>query len=100
MPRVGLEPTTPVFERTRTVHGLDRAATVIGRLLNNKVNETIMVEERCKFSPESRVTNQKTRNLGMSNTAHDRLCGLMVRVLGYRSGGPGSIPGTTRKKKE
>jgi hypothetical protein len=25
-----------------------------------------------------------------------RLCGLVVRVLGYRSGGPGSIPGTTR----
>jgi hypothetical protein len=29
----------------------------------------------------------------------DRLCGLVVRVLGYRSGGPGSIPGTTKKKK-
>jgi hypothetical protein len=28
----------------------------------------------------------------------DRLCGLVVRVVGYRSGGPGSIPGTTRKK--
>jgi hypothetical protein len=28
----------------------------------------------------------------------DRLCGLVVRVLGYRSRGPGSIPGTTRKK--
>jgi hypothetical protein len=28
----------------------------------------------------------------------DRLSGLVVRVLGYRSGGPGSIPGTTRKK--
>jgi hypothetical protein len=28
----------------------------------------------------------------------DHLCGLVVRVLGYRSGGPGSIPGTTRKK--
>jgi hypothetical protein len=27
----------------------------------------------------------------------DRLCGLAVRVLGYRSGGPGSIPGTTKK---
>jgi hypothetical protein len=27
---------------------------------------------------------------------YDRLCGLVVRVLGYRSGGPGSIPGTTR----
>jgi hypothetical protein len=30
---------------------------------------------------------------------HDRLCGLVVRVLGYRYGGTGSIPGTTRKKK-
>jgi hypothetical protein len=32
-----------------------------------------------------------------------RLCGLVVRVLGYRFGGPGSIPGTTRfseKKKK
>jgi hypothetical protein len=28
----------------------------------------------------------------------DRLCGLAVRVLGYRFQGPGSIPGTTRKK--
>jgi hypothetical protein len=28
----------------------------------------------------------------------DRLCDLVERVLGYRSGGPGSIPGTTRKK--
>jgi hypothetical protein len=28
----------------------------------------------------------------------DRLCGLVVRVIGYRSGGPGSIPATTRKK--
>jgi hypothetical protein len=34
----------------------------------------------------------------------DRLCGLVVRVLDYKSGGPGSISGTTRfsggKKKE
>jgi hypothetical protein len=31
------------------------------------------------------------------------ICGLVVRVLGHRSGGPGSIPGTTRfsgKKKK
>jgi hypothetical protein len=27
-----------------------------------------------------------------------RLCGLVVRVLGYRSRGPGSIPGITKKK--
>jgi hypothetical protein len=29
---------------------------------------------------------------------YDRLCGIVVRVLGYRSGGPDSIPGTARKK--
>jgi hypothetical protein len=29
-PRVGFEPTTLVFERAKTVHALDRAATVIG----------------------------------------------------------------------
>jgi hypothetical protein len=28
----------------------------------------------------------------------DRLCGLVVRVLGYRSGRLGLIPGTIRKK--
>jgi hypothetical protein len=32
------------------------------------------------------------------NRKHDRLCGLVVRVLDYRSGGPGSIPDTARKK--
>jgi hypothetical protein len=30
MPRVGFEPMIPLFERTETVHALDRAATVIG----------------------------------------------------------------------
>jgi hypothetical protein len=29
---------------------------------------------------------------------YDRLYGLVVRVPGYRSGGPVSIPGATRKK--
>jgi hypothetical protein len=37
--------------------------------------------------------------LNMVLTYIDRLCGLVVRVLGYRSGGPGSILGTTRKRK-
>jgi hypothetical protein len=36
--------------------------------------------------------------LYLLGVANDRLCGLVVRVLGYRSEGPGSIPGTTRKK--
>jgi hypothetical protein len=34
--------------------------------------------------------------LGMGGgVSIDRLCGLVVRVLSYRSGGPGSIPCTT-----
>jgi hypothetical protein len=35
MPRVGFEPTIPVFERTKTVHALKRAATVIGPFLSH-----------------------------------------------------------------
>jgi hypothetical protein len=30
MPQMGFAPTTPVFERAKTIHALDRAATVIG----------------------------------------------------------------------
>jgi hypothetical protein len=30
MPQVEFEPTIPVFDRAKTVHALDRAATVIG----------------------------------------------------------------------
>jgi hypothetical protein len=35
MPRVGFEPTIPVFERAKMVHASDRAVTVIGELYNN-----------------------------------------------------------------
>jgi hypothetical protein len=31
MPHVGFEPTIPVFEGAKTVHALERAATVIGK---------------------------------------------------------------------
>jgi hypothetical protein len=37
-------------------------------------------------------------NFNIVTFPFDRLCGLVVRVFGYRSGDPGSIPGTTRKK--
>jgi hypothetical protein len=32
IPRLGLEPTTTVFERAKAVHASDRAATVIGQM--------------------------------------------------------------------
>jgi hypothetical protein len=31
MPRVGLEPKTPMFRQAKTLHALDRATTVIGQ---------------------------------------------------------------------
>jgi hypothetical protein len=37
MPLVGFEPTIPVFERAKTVHALDRAATVIGSLVKHSL---------------------------------------------------------------
>jgi hypothetical protein len=39
----------------------------------------------------------EVKRMGLAPGA-DHLCGLVVRVPGYRSGGPGSISGTTRKK--
>jgi hypothetical protein len=39
---------------------------------------------------------EETRELENVRLLKDRLCGLVVRVLGYRSRGPGSIPGTTK----
>jgi hypothetical protein len=37
MPRVGYESTIPVFERAKTVHASDRAATVIGSIDNTNI---------------------------------------------------------------
>jgi hypothetical protein len=33
MPRAGFKPTIPVFKRAKTVHALDRAATLIGKYI-------------------------------------------------------------------
>jgi hypothetical protein len=38
IPRVGFEPTILVFEREKTVHALERAATVIGNYIVNDMD--------------------------------------------------------------
>jgi hypothetical protein len=48
-------------------------------------------------TPLCEVLNQGTAICISNNDQSDRLCGLVVRVLGYRSGGPSSIPGTKKK---
>jgi hypothetical protein len=53
MPRVGFEPTIPVFERPKTVHALDGAATVIGMKLES-LNENLtqhVLQMITKFIP-------------------------------------------------
>jgi hypothetical protein len=42
----------------------------------------------------------KVYEFGAEYLFKDRLCGPVVRVLDYRSGGLGPIPGTTRIKKK
>jgi hypothetical protein len=44
------------------------------------------------------VSSFQNFNYNLVRISHGRLCGLVVSVLGYRSGGPGSNPGTTRNK--
>jgi hypothetical protein len=44
MPQVKFEPTTPVFQRAKRVHALDRAATVIGQ----QGTRNIRHQQRCK----------------------------------------------------
>jgi hypothetical protein len=56
---------------------------------------SVMVKALC-YKPEGcGFHTQWGEFLNLPNPS-DRLCGLVVRVLGYRSGGPGSIPGTSR----
>jgi hypothetical protein len=61
------------------------------------------------FSLPSTVDTREVTLLSLMNLTYEgnnyflilianKFSGLVVRVLGYRSGGPGSIPGTTRKK--
>jgi hypothetical protein len=50
MPRVRFESTIPVFERVKTVHALDRAATVTG--INYSIINAVtysVVKQQAKF---------------------------------------------------
>jgi hypothetical protein len=67
-----------------------------GRYHYRNANET-KTASKCSHIFQMRfIYLLKSYNLW--DTISDRLCGLVVRVLGYRSGGPGSIPGTAREK--
>jgi hypothetical protein len=50
MPRVGFEPTIPVFKRTKAVHALERAITVLGTHHINDVKKKQNNLENCDIS--------------------------------------------------
>jgi hypothetical protein len=73
--------------------------------VNVKFGNSERIEKFCSFNTHNMHYTGKdiiiiiiSSSSSSSSSGSDRLCGLVVRVLGYRYGGPGSIPGTTRKK--
>jgi hypothetical protein len=54
MSRVGFEPTTPVFERAKTVYALDREVTVIGKSSNQLVNKLFRKLRSHSVSPSAK----------------------------------------------
>jgi hypothetical protein len=61
--------------------------------INNLLKTLVQIANKMGLQ---KTTFATIKNMAMVRI--DRLCGLVVRVLGYRSGGPGSIPSTIRKK--
>jgi hypothetical protein len=45
MPLVGFESTNPAFERAKTVHAFDRAATVITEVIEGRILKRILKKE-------------------------------------------------------
>jgi hypothetical protein len=77
---------------------LDSIRKITNRCPSRDLNQ-VPPRHNCRelhlYKPAPLCTNGQDRcEISLSG-----FCGLVVRVLGYRSGGPGSVPGTTRKKK-
>jgi hypothetical protein len=65
---MGFEPTIPASERVKTVHALERSATMTGYLKSNKQNKL------CGFSPQSELYRPSDR----------RLSAKLVLILAHR----------------
>jgi hypothetical protein len=54
------------------------------------------LEASAKWGNSLNISDSSNVTFMQPSSAVDRLYGLVVRVSGYRSRGPGSIPGATR----
>jgi hypothetical protein len=66
MPRVGVEPTIPEFETAKTVHALDRAATVIGTWAGTKAEIEIKLTQDLEFNDAGDNTTVHVRDFTVS----------------------------------
>jgi hypothetical protein len=60
--RVGFEPTIPVFEQAKTIHALDREATIIGsyryiNIFNKYFKNHILYQRNMDERPSKQVKN-------------------------------------------
>jgi hypothetical protein len=70
MPPMGFELTIPVFERAKTVHALDRAATEIGKFTNT---EAYIQSVRMKYALFYCSIAHKLKGAGIK-IRHIRVC--------------------------
>jgi hypothetical protein len=78
MPRVGFEPTIPAFQQRKTVHALDRAATVIGNGLQWDKRIVLYAwtgEAKCLIWQSNRL-----RDHGIAQVVSRRLLTVVARV--------------------
>jgi hypothetical protein len=59
---MGFEPTTPVFERAKTIHALDGAATVIGPGITNYTSPRYRIQENPIFLLAPRLLKRTFTN--------------------------------------
>jgi hypothetical protein len=92
---------TPV--RISQQEALIIASHIIAQYVETRTNTMIQYLYVMVYKAMSHITLPRMRELSQLlhyyyyDYYYNRRCGLVVRVLGYRSGGPGSIPGTTKK---
>jgi hypothetical protein len=84
MPRVGFKPTTPVFERAKTFHALDRADTVVGTVIHIRPFNEFCVAVNV-FNASTYIANVTVFLLGDVGARNTESVLLFLRCCRYKS---------------
>jgi hypothetical protein len=93
MPQVGFEPSIRVFACAKTLHARERESTAIGGFMGYKFDRGTSTSKctRDTVPPVSTETDFIFIQTAGKHSVFGRLCGLVVRVPGNRSRGPGFV---------